>query len=179
MIDYGYGVKLDTIDKVADDARGWRNEPEIYDWCRQVGLIDEKHHEGWLNSVMGSQRDQMFSIVAGKNYVGVCGLTSISFIHRTAELSYYCAVSHQQEVGRDFGKSVLKTLCAYAFNGLGMNRVWGDSFEGNIVALSNLSDLGFKRDGILRQSYYKNGKYINSVVQSLLRSEYEEVKNGW
>ncbi|MEB3214480.1 MAG: GNAT family protein, partial [Leptolyngbyaceae bacterium] len=175
----GYGAALDTIEHVKDSMRNWRNTECIYKWCRQVGLIEPKSQERWFDSIQGNNAIQMFSVVDNNCYVGVCGLTSIHWIHRSAELSYYIAPEYMGTLPGRFGLKVFKTLIRYAFDGLGLNRVFGDSFEPNNVAIMNLCDLGLKQEGVLRESYYKDGKFINSVVQSMLRSEYEEVKGDW
>jgi len=178
-IDYGYGVSFDTVESAAR-ARYWRNQRSVFDNCRQIGLITEKNHEKWLDTVQNNDRDHMFSIYrkSTAGYAsGVAGVTYINWQHRTGELSLY--LSPNAEGDLPSGTAIIKTLCAYAFEDLGLNRVFGETFERNTAALLNLKECGFVTEGTLRETYYKNGAFINSVIQSLLRSDYERVKTSW
>jgi RimJ/RimL family protein N-acetyltransferase len=182
MIDYGYGVQLDTLDK-ATEAREWRNDKAIYDNCRQVGLIQSWNQKKWLEN---GDIQNMFAVIQSyettsgrvSQCVGVAGLTSIHPTHRTAEISLYIAKEFHGTLCIG-AKEIIKTLAAYAFEHLNLNRIFCETFATNTVELLNLQELGFITEGTLRQTYYKNGKYIDSVIQSLLRSDYEKLKDTW
>jgi RimJ/RimL family protein N-acetyltransferase len=188
MIDFGYGIQLDTLDN-APMAREWRNQKAIYQNCRQVGLITEANQKKWLET---GDVQNMFSIMAIGPYpligdpdnkcvipVGVAGLTSIHFTHRTAEISLYIAEEYHGKVATGTAGAIIKTLAAYAFEDLNLNRIFGETFWTNTVEILNLQELGFITEGTLRQTYYKDGRYIDSVIQSLLRSDYDKLKDGW
>lgn len=186
MIDHNYGIALDTLDK-APYARIWRNQKEIYDNCRQVGLISEKDQANWLANgdtkhmfaVMRPHSDGALREDGISESVGVAGLTSVHPVHRTAEISLYIAREYQDTVAPGTAKAIIKTLAAYAFEDLNLNRIFGETFFENTNELLNLKELGFMGEGVLRQTYYKNGKYIDSVIQSLLRSDYDALKEKW
>lgn len=183
MINFGYGVQLDTLDK-APMARDWRNQKAVYQNCRQVGLITEANQKKWLEAgdvqhmfaILGS--DIGLKTVADK-YIGVAGLCSVHPVHRTAEISLYIAIEFQGTVALGTSKAIIKTLAAYAFEDLNLNRIFGETFATNTIELLNLNELGFITEGTLRQTYYKDGRYIDSVIQSLLRSDYEKLKGTW
>lgn len=186
MIDFGYGIQLDTLEK-AQMAREWRNVKEIYQNCRQVGLISERHHQRWMES---GDTETMFSVIVpdydlarrNEGYVlciGVAGLTNVHAIHGSAEISLYIAEDYHGIAAPGTAKHIIKTLIAHAFENMNLNRVFGDTFVTNTVELLNLQELGFITEGTLRQAYYKNGRYIDSVIQSILRSDYDKLKKGW
>lgn len=173
MIDYGFGVYLDTIEK-AEMARDWRNDYTINCFFRQTGLISEKHHEKWLEDIESSNT-RMFSIadIETDYYFGVCGLTSIDFIHRKAEISCY-SVPHSSDnkKNEDHEYNAIKTITHFGFNELNINRIWAETFETHKNHLDILDYLGFKREAVLRESYYKNGRYLNSVIHSMLKKDW-------
>ena len=187
MIDYGYGVQLDVLQSEAMDnpIRRWRNEYKVRRVCRQVGLVEEKQQVKWFESQSFDPSVNMFLVLikakdaAPSRVVGVAGLTNMHSVHRNAELSLYIAPSEQDGVPPNTGKAIIKTLCSYAFEEMNLNRVFGESFAFNTVAVLNLKDCGFKNEGVLRQTYYKDGKYTDSIIQSLLRTEYDTIKKDW
>jgi len=170
MIDYGHGVRLsDIYPEILDKLKNWRNTPEIYKWCRQDNLISEYQQSRWYESIQNNPKVKMYVIIdLNNNLVGVCGLTDIEHINRHAEFSLYIGLEHQR---KGYATKALKTLMDLAFNWYNLNMVWGETFEGN-PALKIFTDLGFKQDGLRRQFYYKNGKYLDCHLVSILRSEW-------
>lgn len=171
MLDYGYQVKLDAISESDGELlRSWRNDPSIHIWCRQIGLISETNQREWIRRQALDTSMVMFLIRAGTSDkpIGVCGLTSIEPLHRRAEFSLYIAKDFQ---GQGYGKKSLKSLLHFGFDSLNLNCVWGETFEGN-PALKMFLDLGMKKEGTRRQFYFKNGKYLDCHLVSLLAEEY-------
>lgn len=171
MINFGFGVTLDAICPEMDETlREWRNDPNVRNWCRQVGLISPRDQERWMITQNDDKSMQMFAIhePTTSNLVGVCGLTSIDLISRRAEFSLYIGTNKQ---GFGFGQMALKTLCKFGFDELGLNSIWGESFQGN-PAMTMFKRIGFKEEGVRRQFYFKNGRFLDAHLFSILRSEF-------
>ena len=54
-----------------------------------------------------------------------------------------------------------------------MHMVYLEVLESNDRAIHVYERLGFRIDGRLRQRIFRNGTYEDSILMSLLRSEYE------
>lgn len=153
-------------------ARSWRNDLRIHRFCRQNHLISEAQQAAWLIKIEADPTIKMLGILGQYNDpVGVCGFTSISTVHGSAEFSLYIAADQH---GKGYGKAALIDLLHYGFIQMGLNRIWGDTFDHN-PAMQMFLDVGFKKEGTLRQSYYKGGKFIDSHIISILRSEYDHL----
>ena len=156
---------------IPDLAHHWRNNPKIYAWCRQPTLLNQWEHESWLAKIETDKSIKMFGILDNKLQaaVGVCGLTSIDHISQKAEFSLYIDPEAQK---RGHGRAALLELLRVGFYELNLNRIWGETFEHNPAA-NLFEDIGMIKEGILRQSYFKEGRRIDSFIYSMLRSEYE------
>lgn len=173
MIDFCYGIKLDTLkDQNLEIYRNWRNNPLIRSWCRQTGLISEVDQLKWHERIQGDQTIRMFEIVADHCVVGVCGLTSIDRQNRSAEFSLYIGPEHH---GQGYGEGALKTLLHHGFVDLGLHRIWGETFFAN-PAMALFLKLGMQKEGTFRDSYFKSGSYIDSHIISMLASDFSKVK---
>lgn len=173
MIDYGLGVSLRPIDS-CNMLQEWRNSPEIRRWCREYRLITKNMQNQWMNSL--DDRNLMFVVWVegvsehGNLPVGVCGLTGIHWVHRSAELSIYIAPEYQRH---GYATAALKMLFQYGFLECGLNRIWGETFHDN-PGMSLYKSLGMAREGTLWETYYKDGKYIDSHIYRMLRREWDE-----
>lgn len=168
MIDYCYGIKLDTLkEQNLELYRTWRNNPLIRAWCRQTGLISECDQRKWYERIGSDQTIRMFEVVEN-GVVGVCGLTSVDRQNRSAEFSLYVGPEHQ---GHGYGESALKTLLHHGFVDLGLHRIWGETFFAN-PAMELFLKVGMKKEGTLRESYFKAGMHIDSHIISILSTEF-------
>lgn len=175
MIKYWESSKIFLIKDLPDSYRvlGWRNDPVINKWCRQFTDISTVAHNKWLSRIEEDPSIEMFGIYNSDEHcpVGVCGLTSINYINRTAEFSLYIAPGWQR---KGYGKEALETLLAHGFWAFNLNRIWGETFDGNPAADMFL-DIGMKAEGVLRESYFREGRYINSTVYSILAREFNDL----
>ena len=75
--------------------------------------------------------------------------------------------------GKGYGREAIKALMDYAFTELGMNKFWLDVYPDNKVGISLYESLGLKKEGVLRQNYKSERGYLDQVVYSMLKSEYQ------
>lgn len=154
------------------EAREWRNQKAIWKYCRQNTLISQAGQEKWLERIENDPSIKMFGVnlVEDDKAVGVAGLTSISLSNGSAEFSLYIAPNFQ---GKGYAKEALVMLLDHSFSDWRLERVWGEVFDYNLRAAKLFKDIGFKEEGVLRHSYFKEGKFINSTIISILRDEFE------
>jgi RimJ/RimL family protein N-acetyltransferase len=145
-----------------------RNKREVWDWCRQYTLISELEQEAWFKSIHSNPTIKMYSLRRTGLQMGVCGFTSIDKHNRSAEFSLYINANSQ---GNGYGELGLRTLIKHGFEDWGFKRIWGEVFAGN-PAMKIFERVGFTKEGELRSSYWRKGKWINSTIISLLDEEY-------
>lgn len=162
-------------------VRSWRNDYKIWKWCRQNDMISDYDQISWYERQSKDLTVKMYKIVfsfpkeeEGKERteivpIGVCGLTSIDQINSRAEFSLYIAPPYQ---GNDLGEKALRLLLTHAFKNLALNLVWGEVFDGN-PALTTFESLGFRREGIRRDFYFRDGKFIDAHLISIKASEWK------
>ena len=61
----------------------------------------------------------------------------------------------------------------HAFNTMNFRRIYTTAFSDNLCKLTERL-WGFKREGILREHQFSNGKYVDSYLLGLLRSEWNK-----
>ncbi len=77
--------------------------------------------------------------------------------------------------GRGLGRAMMEELNRFCFEELGLYRVTLDHYDGNPARELYLS-LGYKPEGVARDAGYKDGRYYNFNLMSLLRHEWEQRK---
>jgi RimJ/RimL family protein N-acetyltransferase len=169
-----FGLSLAPFDRAyAETVRDWRNHDEVWRWCRQLDLITDWEQERWYERQAADPTIRMYAVVMAveglKELVGVAGLTSIDHVHRRAEFSLYLRPDFH---GKGMGKQALSLLLFHGFVNLGLNVIWGESFEGN-KAMKTFEGLGFVKEGVRQQFYFKNGRFIDAHLYSITRQKWQ------
>ena len=66
-------------------------------------------------------------------------------------------------------------FCKEIFSSTDVNRVQAEVFVPNVASCRVLEKCGFQKEGVLRQSAFKNGKFYDAAVYGLLASERGEL----
>jgi len=177
MIQYGYGVHLKRIGiHHIDQILDWRNDASIRKWCRQNDLLSARDQEVWMVKQNDDPTLQMYSIFSDSNeMIGVCGLTSLDWINQRAEFSLYIGTEFQK---MGYGMKSLKTLIHHGFSAYPLNHIYGESFDEN-PAISLFESLGFQKEGTRRAFYFRDGRFIDAHLYSLLRCEFQNLSESW
>jgi [ribosomal protein S5]-alanine N-acetyltransferase len=103
--------------------------------------------------------------------IGSCGFHTWYLDHARAEIGY--GLYQEQYKSKGLMTEALIPIIDYGFNTMHLNRIEALIGPENTPSLQLIKRLHFTREGYLRQHYIDNGKIVNSILFSLLRSEYQ------
>ncbi len=164
----------------AEHIYQWMNDDELKKMSVGVNRrMCREEAKDWVQARMRDGRDHVFWAICAKDsnqMIGYAQITDIHFVHRSANFSGIMICDRKYQDGFAWIETYLFVM-EYAFERLGMNRLYGSSIVGH--KQSNLAgDLFlFKLEGILRQATFKNGKYCDMRISSILREEYFRYKS--
>lgn len=78
------------------------------------------------------------------------------------------------EKGMGYGKEVMIALMQYAFEEQHMNRFWLDVYPDNARGIKLYESIGMHREGVLRQNYKSERGYLDQIIYSMLKPEYQK-----
>ena len=172
----GKKVYLTTVEEEnLEQMREWRNEPGLRRYFREYREISRTMQKKWFEKINNDNNQVNFEIhdaVTGK-IIGHCGLYYINWVSRTGEFGIYIGDKEYRSGG--YGSDTLRTLVKYGFEDLNLNRIWCEVYDNN-SSIEVYKHLGFKPEGTLRQNYYNEGRYWDSHVLGMLKSEYDSNK---
>ena len=128
----------------------------------------------WVKSHMMHQPYSAYWAVCAKDtgkMVGWACLTNIHYINSSAETGAIVIGDADYRDGFAWVETVL-FLFEYAFERLGLNRVYGESLLGHKI--SNLVEelMFMTREGLMRQAAFKNGRFYDISYAAILKDEY-------
>ncbi len=131
-----------------------------------VSFRNTDEQTNWFHNIPSNQ---LFLIGETDVAIGVAVYTNIDWINRSLSISGSLYKEHRS--------CAYKAFCAgldFAFEMLNMQRCDAEVLEYNIVAQKlEVDKLGFIVEGRRRQAVYKCGKYYDSIMLGMLRSEWQ------
>lgn len=110
----------------------------------------------------------VYDETAGK-LIGHVGLYKIDLL--TKKSAFGILLADDDSRGKGYGTMCTKTLVNYAFDELGLHKVYAEVISENKASEAMLKKCGFRTDGILRDDNYKNGVYYDVLTMSILENE--------
>ncbi len=168
------GLYLSNIEYTdLEKIKCWRNEQMSI--LRQWKPLTDKNQEKYWEIIANNNDSVLFSIIdENDSLAGYCGFTNIDYISSRGELSFLLdtALDHNGTEHDRILLAVLKMLSEYGFRQLNLNKIYTETYVYREGHIKTLEIFGMEREGILRKHVFKNGEYHDSVIHSMLRSEY-------
>ncbi len=178
---YGERIRLRSIER-EDIPRfvEWLNDPDV-----TAGLLinlpmsswEETH---WFENLASSNAEErplaLDALLPDKSWkhIGNVGLHQIERINRCAVFGIF--IGDKAYWNNGYGSEATRLTLQHGFETLNLNRIYLHVFETNPRAIHVYDKIGFIREGNLRQATFRDGRYIDTLVMSMLRSEWDAKK---
>ncbi len=163
-------IKLKPLElKDIDHIMTWVNDPEV---IKNLQHFDKKFiredEEIYVNKILASKNDFVFSIFAGSEYIGQCGIHQIAWENKLGRLSL---VIKQEFWNKGYAQKVLPMLVDQAFKKLRLHKVYLMHWRENKKAGHLYKKVGFNKEGVLKDEYFWQGKYHDMVRMAMINSK--------
>lgn len=152
----------------------WRNDPDVIALLgANFRPIAPEIDAAWFQDYLRSRdRHARFAIVVdGGRYVGNVNLTGIHPTNRSAEFSIM--IGDRDYWSRGVGSVATRQALRLAFLDLNLHRVFLTVLSSNERAIRLYRRLGFVQEGCERESLFKDGRYQDTLLMAMLRSDYD------
>jgi RimJ/RimL family protein N-acetyltransferase len=155
-------------------VRRWRSDPEVTRyWISERAPSQE---EVWAWYVGNRESGTLTWAILGEEGtpIGYINLFDLDRENRRAELALM--IGERASWGRGYARDALRALLGYAFNalpaGLGLHKVTLTVFAENQAARRVYLACGFREDGVLRDDFYRAGRWHDQILMSILEQEF-------
>lgn len=175
---YGKRIRLRHVEQ-ADLPRfvEWLNDPEVRQGLAMYLPLSQVEEEAWFEKMLKRSPDEQPLAIEvqardGWEMVGNCGFFELDWRNRNAELGV--VIGDKSYWNRGYGTDVMRLLLRHGFATLNLHRIYLRVFEDNRRAIRAYEKAGFVHEGRQRQAEFRDGRYLDVLMMSVLRSEYVE-----
>lgn len=155
-----------------DDVIRMRNNPDVLAQLFSDKPLTREEHLQWLDQIRAQGTRQEFLIVerASGLSAGTIGLNHIDCKHRRAEFGIL--IGDTEARGKGLASEASRLLLDYAFNKLGLHRIYLYAFPDNKQAVHLYRKLGFVQEGLLQRHVVKNSEHRDVIVMAIIHAGY-------
>ena len=132
---------------------------------KYLKIVDSKYKRGEFY-------DWAVVCKADGRMIGTAGFTSIDVYNNNAEIGY---VLNSDYWGRGLAAEAAKAVITFGFEALRLVRIEAKYMTDNLGSKRVAEKCGMREEGILRQSVYAKGRYVDVCLCSILIDEYKRL----
>ena len=160
--------------------RKWRNEQITA--LRQNAPLSKTAQEKYFREIVNPQFDQkqpdqiLLRFTNENQLIGYGGLVHLNWTDKRAEASFLLETERakDQELYQSECKIFMNLLKICAFTVLGLNKISTEAYAHREFHVNALEQAGFTREGVLREQVKVDGHWVDSIIGSILKSEFTE-----
>ena len=181
---YGDRIRLRGVEK--EDLPkfvAWLNDPEVVDGLGMFLPLSSGDETKWYEGVASlepAEKPMVIEVRDGDSWrlVGNSSFMGIDWKDRLAEVGLF--IGDKSIWDKGYGSEVMQLLFKHGFGTLNLNRIWLRVHDDNPRAVRVYEKVGMTHEGCYRQGVYKKGVFVDVLVMSILKSEWDAlwVKQG-
>ena len=169
-------VERDDIPRYVE----WLNDPEVTAGLSMHLPMSTWDETRWFESLSSKAPGERGLALDAKTpeggwkHIGSVGLDAIEWLDRSASFGIF--IGEKSFWNQGYGTEATRLTLKHGFETLNLNRIFLHVYETNPRAIHAYDKAGFVREGLLREAVYRNGSYFNVLLMSMLRSEWNLIK---
>ena len=166
------GIERDDIARFVS----WLNDPEVYTHLTPREALSRPEEERWFEQMLNLPSEEhplVFEIDSPEGWtaIGDIALMKINWRDRSAEIGIF--IGEKRFWNQGYGREAMQLVVKHGFANLNLNRIFLRVDDNNARAIRSYERAGFVHEGRLRQARFKDNIYIDTILMSVLHSEWQ------
>jgi [ribosomal protein S5]-alanine N-acetyltransferase len=162
-----------------EDFYAYRSKPDVcrfqgyepYSKERSIAFTDTQSRADFGEA--GKWVQLAIELTDDKKLIGDIGLKPESYDTRLVEFGI--TFSHLYQ-GKGYAKEALTAVLNYLFTNHKMHRIAGITDQENTGCIQLLEQVGFRKEGITRQSFWNNNMWRDEFIYAMLKEDFATIK---
>lgn len=147
-------------------------EQFVVGWSKPVTMAEQV---SWFQNLKNDDSIRYtISNIEDNEVLGTLIISKIDWKNRCCGLDIKLTSNSR---GKGIGNESIGLAIDYIFNELGLNRIGVSILDSNIPSQKLFKKNGFIEEGKMRKAIFKNGKYNNLLIFSLLKEDFLNERN--
>lgn len=144
----------------------WRNEPFVQKQFIYRAKFTNEGHNAWMKNMVETGKVVQFIICEKETNkkIGSVYLRDIELQHKKAEFGIF--IGELSKLGQGIGREAAELITTYAFEKLGLYKVFLRVLADNERAYRSYERAGFKKEGLAKADVWLDGKPLDVIFMA-------------
>ncbi|MGL5069051.1 MAG: GNAT family N-acetyltransferase [Sarcina sp.] len=160
-----------------------RDEVYFFEWLKDKDLVkfsssifqelnSKNKISEWFNKLLvdNSYKKAIVNL-ENDEFIGYAGICNLSRVNLSGE--YFIFIGNRDYHKKGIGTIVTKKIIDNGFRILNLNRLMLTVSAENYGTCKVYEKSNFIKEGVMREAFYRDGKFIDKILMSILRSDWE------
>lgn len=174
---YGERIRFRAVER--DDLRwfvAWFNDPEVRTGLQVHLPMSMTQEEIWFENMVKRSPETHPMVIEvddpdGWIPIGNIGIDQHNTNAHSAEFGIF--IGNKTYWNKGYGTEATELMLKHCFETLNLNRVSLQVYENNPGAIRCYEKAGFVHEGRLRQAVFREGKYLDVFVMSVIKNDWQ------
>jgi RimJ/RimL family protein N-acetyltransferase len=161
----------------------WLNDAETTSFLNMRAPMSEAMEEKWFEGMVERQgKDHYHYVICllkNDQPIGSLGLFAVDYVNGNGGIGI--SIGEKSLWGKGYGTDAMNALLDFGFGMLRLERMWLEVYVFNKRARRSYDKSGFVLEGVERRGVFKQGRYLDVELMSMLRDEWAALprKKSW
>lgn len=167
------GVLRNIDDAELELVLSWRNAPSVRANMYTRHEISLEEHKQWWQRVRKKEDQKYFMYEKSLKPLGVVSFSMIDHVNGNCAWAFYAS----PDALRGTGSKMEFLALEYAFNDLGLHKIYCEVLDFNTPVINLHKKFGFQIEGIFRSHHKTDAGYADVYRMGLLNSDWGEIRS--
>jgi RimJ/RimL family protein N-acetyltransferase len=178
----GEDIRLRALEREdVPRCAAWINDREVSQYLLVRSPMSLVAEEQWYDRMaQQAPNEQVLAIDVlmdqAWRHIGNISFHGLDIFNHSAEVGIL--IGERDCLGKGWGRKAMKLMLDYGFGMLNLHRIYLHVHADNERAIRSYRAVGFCQEGLLREDMYKYGRYVDVLVMSILRQEWEAQRSN-
>jgi len=132
--------------------------------------------QSYIQALIGNTQEILMAIClkGSDKHIGNIKLGPINSMHRFADIGLLIGDKHAW--GKGYGAEAIELISHFAFADLDVNKLQAGCYEDNIGSVKAFEKVGFKREGLLKNKWFCNGRFQDEIILGLCKRDWTSIR---
>jgi RimJ/RimL family protein N-acetyltransferase len=161
----------------------WLNDAETTSYLSMRAPMSVAMEEKWFEGMVEKQGKDHYHyvicLIKNDQPIGTLSLFAVDHINGNAGIGIL--IGEKELWGKGYGTDAMNALVDFGFGMLRLERLWLEVYVFNKRARRSYDKSGFVLEGVERRAVFKQGRYLDVELMSILRDEWAALprKKSW
>jgi RimJ/RimL family protein N-acetyltransferase len=156
----------------------WINDEDVRRYSRNAIPVIKEQVKKWIKPSENHPKETIYFEIYHKEQkrpIGNVGFNHVNWVQRKGEIGL--TIGEKELWGKGFATEAVNLILKYGFEELNLRKIKAGIFEPNIGSVKAAEKAGLKKEGVLKDEIYIDGKHYSAFRYAIFKEDWFKMQD--